>query len=320
MKQNFPNSKWLGPIFLGLVCIFVTSCQTTGYERDSKLSTGRTIKASKYVKSASPRFNGFKYLKNYTKTFVSRRESQSVETEVQFQGSKPSLVLQHSLIAIFSVNTRQSIKDKNEFLRYLESIDKAEMISKATYFENLESFGYFTESDGCIVARYLDRFKALGSSFRDIGQADTFITLNTCEGLTASIEEFIKELAFTKPGEYVASRYSGSVTSPASAASGQNIITRAFAAEWEGMPSPVSGFIKLGNSGSGTISLTLPDRLGNCKGEFVQKMPSGGIWNLTCDNNLRASGTYVAHGRGKGSSGVGTDSKGRDIKYTISGS
>ncbi|MBT6096238.1 MAG: hypothetical protein HOH04_15235 [Rhodospirillaceae bacterium] len=44
-----------------------------------------------------------------------------------------------------------------------------------------------------------------------------------------------------------------------------------------------------------------------------------GTWTLSCTNDMAASGTLKAYGSGKGSSGVGKDTKGNTVTYTLGG-
>ncbi len=71
---------------------------------------------------------------------------------------------------------------------------------------------------------------------------------------------------------------------------------------------------------SGTIRFTLPNNEGTCGGHYSIEANGRGTWQIRCINGLTASGTLQAHGADRGSSGEGTDSKGRSIKYTLGAS
>lgn len=95
---------------------------------------------------------------------------------------------------------------------------------------------------------------------------------------------------------------------------------RAFAVEWDGFDKPVSGLLRLGQGTVQTLSMTLPEGTGQCTGTFEAREELRGVWFIRCENGLTASGSYLAHGAGKGSSGEGLDSEGRRVAFTIAGS
>jgi hypothetical protein len=95
---------------------------------------------------------------------------------------------------------------------------------------------------------------------------------------------------------------------------------RALAVQWEQYSHPVAGTIELVQGGrSGAVRLTLPNSEGNCEGTYALVNGPRGTWNLACSNGLTAQGTMEAHGAARGSTGVGTDSQGRAIRFTLAG-
>jgi len=95
--------------------------------------------------------------------------------------------------------------------------------------------------------------------------------------------------------------------------------SRSLAIRWEGVSDLIAGTISFQQGSSGTMSITLPNNEGACQGAYRIGSDRAGIWSVACTNNLTASGIYTAFGVGKGSSGEGTDSKGRRVQFTIGG-
>ena len=94
--------------------------------------------------------------------------------------------------------------------------------------------------------------------------------------------------------------------------------TRPIAVEWEGYRKLIAGKIELDEQkGGGTISMLLPDNDGSCTGSYKYDSKRSGSWAMACTNGMAASGTFESHGKGKGSSGEGTDTKGRKVRYTL---
>jgi hypothetical protein len=94
--------------------------------------------------------------------------------------------------------------------------------------------------------------------------------------------------------------------------------TRAIAMSWEGHEELIAGVITMNQSrNGGSVRLTLPNKMGTCAGDYAVVADREGTWKIACTNGETASGTFKGYGSGKGSSGVGTDSKGRKVSYTI---
>ena len=65
--------------------------------------------------------------------------------------------------------------------------------------------------------------------------------------------------------------------------------------------------------------MTLPEQLGVCKGTYLMTENHTGVWSIACNNGMSASGTLIAYGSGKGSSGEGLDEDGNPVKFTMGG-
>ncbi|MBL4613996.1 MAG: hypothetical protein JKY27_03880 [Magnetovibrio sp.] len=85
--------------------------------------------------------------------------------------------------------------------------------------------------------------------------------------------------------------------------------------QWGGMAETLTGSLREIRSGSeGTLAVELPKTLGTCTGSYRYTGDNVGTWNVTCPNDLMASGTFQS---GNGAHGEGVDSLGRAITYTI---
>lgn len=96
---------------------------------------------------------------------------------------------------------------------------------------------------------------------------------------------------------------------------------RSIAVSWEGYSKLISGTIDLSPNASnpGSFKISLPNNDGQCSGQTKQIDRRTGVWSISCTNGMSAAGTFEAYGDGKGASGTGTDSKGKEVRYTISG-
>lgn len=97
--------------------------------------------------------------------------------------------------------------------------------------------------------------------------------------------------------------------------------TRSIAVSWDGYAKLISGTIDLSPnvSNPGAFSISLPNNDGQCSGQSRQIDRLIGTWSISCTNGMSAAGTFEVYGDGKGSSGKGVDSKGKEVRYTISG-
>lgn len=96
--------------------------------------------------------------------------------------------------------------------------------------------------------------------------------------------------------------------------------TRAIAVNWDGLSTLLAGTVSIQQErGGGQISIALPNKEGHCRGTYQIGQDQKGTWSIGCSNGLLASGTLVAYGEGKGSSGSGKDTKGRQVQFTIAG-
>jgi hypothetical protein len=107
--------------------------------------------------------------------------------------------------------------------------------------------------------------------------------------------------------------------STSSTTSSSNI--RSIAVSWDGYSRLIAGSIDLSPDGHkpGFFTITLPNNDGQCSGQTKQSDRRTGVWSISCTNGMNAAGTFEAYGDGKGASGIGTDSKGKEVRYTISG-
>ena len=67
----------------------------------------------------------------------------------------------------------------------------------------------------------------------------------------------------------------------------------------------------------GELEMELPENDGSCRGTYEYTAKGKGVWAVACTNGLAGSGELKTYGKGKGSSGTGKDSNGRNIKFTV---
>jgi hypothetical protein len=97
--------------------------------------------------------------------------------------------------------------------------------------------------------------------------------------------------------------------------------TRPLALRWEGYANLISGTASLLDGGrKGSISAVLPGGEGKCSGLYEFVSSTTGQWAVSCTNNLSATGTFEAFGRGNGSTGKGKDTKGNLVEFSIGAS
>lgn len=93
---------------------------------------------------------------------------------------------------------------------------------------------------------------------------------------------------------------------------------RPLVAEWDGDAQRIVGSIDIAQfSSSGRVWLSHPNQEDLCEGTYKVGAGLRGTWSLQCTNGDTAAGVLQAYGAGRGSSGVGTDSQGRRIRYTL---
>ncbi len=94
--------------------------------------------------------------------------------------------------------------------------------------------------------------------------------------------------------------------------------SRRIALQWEGYSEDFAGWIFARPGGEGgTIEALLPDGKGLCRGAYEQTSSASQAWTVSCANGLSASGHGMLHEAGQGASGLGTDSEGRMVTFTI---
>lgn len=86
--------------------------------------------------------------------------------------------------------------------------------------------------------------------------------------------------------------------------------------KWDGMAGEMRGTIREVRVGSkGTMVIELPRSMGStCTGTYSYTGHNVGTWNVTCPDDLTASGTFKS---GAGAHGKGIDNVGRKVTYTI---
>lgn len=86
--------------------------------------------------------------------------------------------------------------------------------------------------------------------------------------------------------------------------------------KWNGIAGEIRGTIREVRVGSeGTMVIELPRSMeSTCTGTYSYTGHNVGTWNVTCPDNLTASGTFKS---GAGAHGKGIDNAGRKVTYTI---
>jgi len=97
--------------------------------------------------------------------------------------------------------------------------------------------------------------------------------------------------------------------------------TRSLAVSWEGYSRLIPGTVEIQDEGKrGRVLAPLPNSEGECTGVYEMIDRRNGQWALACTNGLSATGKLEAFGQGKGSSGIGVDTKGRRVEFSVGGS
>jgi hypothetical protein len=97
-----------------------------------------------------------------------------------------------------------------------------------------------------------------------------------------------------------------------------NCAFRSVAFEWEGHPDLFAVTMELcQEKNAGAFSFKRTDNAARCNGTYDYGSGGTGFWKLTCTDGATASGVFSAGGQGKGSTGIGVDSEGRRVRYTI---
>jgi len=84
---------------------------------------------------------------------------------------------------------------------------------------------------------------------------------------------------------------------------------------WDGYAKPVIGIIEIHSGVSATLTMELPDSGGTCRGGYFGK--PNGRWSVVCQDSQYGSGTVAIVQSGRGTSGVGKDSLGRNIEFSV---
>lgn len=93
---------------------------------------------------------------------------------------------------------------------------------------------------------------------------------------------------------------------------------RPLAAKWEGVTEMIAGTVEYENGmPNGRVRLTIPGIQTKCAGTYQVQRGGKGTWSLACNDGQSASGTLQTHGRWRGSSGTGKDTKGRRLEFTV---
>ena len=87
---------------------------------------------------------------------------------------------------------------------------------------------------------------------------------------------------------------------------------------WQGYSDLIDGTIKFEEADyKGTLKLSLPNNDGTCDGSYSLLSDGKGTWQISCTNNMAASGTlkWIEDG---GVTGKGKDLNGKNVKFTVS--
>jgi len=107
-------------------------------------------------------------------------------------------------------------------------------------------------------------------------------------------------------------------STPVNSGASASIEKRTLAVRWEGYGNLMVGEVVIQqNKSLATLRVQLPAGSGACIGVSQLTTSSSGIWTMSCPSSVSASGTFVSAGDGKGASGVGKDSVGRAVEYTM---
>jgi hypothetical protein len=66
---------------------------------------------------------------------------------------------------------------------------------------------------------------------------------------------------------------------------------------------------------TGPLSIDVGDPHGFCAGSYRYTKTPHAVWEMTCEDGLSASGTYVHHGGRHVVAGFGSDSEGNDLEF-----
>ncbi len=162
--------------------------------------------------------------------------------------------------------------------------------------------------DGWYVANVLNETSAAQNSLEMFGNART--------GAWACGR---KHLASAAPGvDFQAAKFFDVSLGKAQTSNSRPSEKRPIAMQWEGYSDLIAGYVDLNQRrDGGTVQASLPNNDGTCSGSYDMTSRTEGTWTLSCTNGMAASGALKAYGSGKGSSGVGQDSKGNTVTYTL---
>ncbi len=93
---------------------------------------------------------------------------------------------------------------------------------------------------------------------------------------------------------------------------------RPFAIIWDAYTTMAARTIELHlGTGRGTFRAPFSDTEVDCDGKYTVVEGRTGTWSVSCPDGLTAAGLFESFGIGKGARGVGLDSRGRKVRYTI---
>ena len=93
---------------------------------------------------------------------------------------------------------------------------------------------------------------------------------------------------------------------------------RAIALSWKGYSDLIAGIIDFDEKNyKGNINLDLPNNDGSCEGNYILQKDGKGTWQLSCSNNMGASGTlkWIKDGS---VTGKGLDFNDNKVTFTVS--
>jgi len=304
-------------MFLGLSA---NGCETIGKEPylDRKFS-------------ASPKAytNVFEFLKNYEKQVEAPGQGARVRAIRYYEQNQRYVGYSNKANNWFSVIGEDEIKQRMvKIIKRSSSGGSANLDGIVGPVRVVEGLGFYLQDGPCYFISVVKRTAPHTGYDNDYGAPDFVGFFHICNGLTVTPKEFIEKIGLANDdaeARYVAivSKQSHSAPPNNRDQANQKEIAwerRSIAVQWTGISELIAGEISIQQGKqNGRIKLTLPKARGLCDGTYAMTERRKGAWSIACTNGVSASGTMVAYGSGKGSSGEGQDDKGRTVKFTVGG-
>ena len=314
---------------IGLVSFgFTTSSGRAGEAKKSKDLSGKTIFITPNQEIRNFKFNIPILVPNIDNIKFSEFNNGNVLSEKYYIGKSQVADVQFVKASWFSSRTQRITENKEEFLEYLEKkrFYKRNLVGATiTPMKGPKYRAFVARKGNCFWLTITVRLKGNTGGFSDFGQADAISNVVSCKHANLDVHDVARRLGFSTELDIVdyRARRSGSKPTVGVAANPpiqSSAIRRSIAMQWEGVDGVLSGNISIGQGNIQRIELTLPQGRGNCVGKAEFREKPRGIWFVKCDNGLTASGSFLAHGAGRGSSGEGFDNDGKRVQFTVSGS